>query len=666
MCLLRIEIFLLVHKRRTLSNKPMISRLILFILLYLVFLGMPSFAIDEPSVFNADMSTYAYYMNDGSIPPVLKIEELGSQNIDLNMSKIKEYEDIFTASIEIGNAEVSKMALIIASRTPGDHTIDQVNGLYNYLVNGDIQLQRQKWIYVGDPYGKEYFRYANESLKLGNDTGCSGVGDCDDFAILMSSFVQAIGGTSRIILAGNNSSTHAYSEVYLGRIGAKDGYVEKTIQWLAEYYDANDIYVHINNRTKEVWLNLDWQPDSEHLARPGGPFWEADWSIILLDRFDKNPLNVRDEERTFGRSYLDEARSLVRTRDGGYIIAGNTLSYGQYYSNKYRQRYSDLWLLKINPKGFKTWNKYFGGPGADSGNFIQETLDGCFLTTGNANASEDNDQDLWLIKTDPDGNKIWAKSFGGSNLDEGQSLLVSKIGGAIIAGITESYGAGDSDIWLVKTDSNGNEVWNKTFGGSRADKCNWIEAAKESGYIIAGSTRSYSVAGDWDAWIIRTDLNGNKVWDKTFGGLGADVAKSLHRTNDGGYIITGKKFLNEKSNLWLFKINADGQLLWERAFDNDFIMDSEGISVLPTQDDGYIILGNKIEDNDKDIWLIKTNESGNTVWEKTFGGPYPDEGNAIQQADNNGFIIVGTTFSYGIGGGDAWLMEIDRQGNKLW
>lgn len=360
--------------------------------------------------------------------------------------------------------------------------------------------------------------------------------------------------------------------------------------------------------------------------------------------------------KTFGGTSYDYAESVQLTSDGCYIIAGSTGSFGA--GN------ADVYLIKTDSNGDLQWDKTFGGTNYDYDRSIQLTSDGGYIIVGLTCSFGSGDADVYLVKTDVNGNQQWYKTFGDTNFDVGSSVQQTSDGCYIIAGRTHSFGAGFSDVYLIKTDTNGNQEWYKTFGGLGGDDGNSILTTSDSGYIIAGSTSSFG-AGEVDVYLIKTDAKGNQLWYKTFGGDSDDIAYSVEKTSDGGYIIAGytSSFGAGDEDVYLIKTDGNGNQQWYKTFGGTGYDYSN--SVQQTSDGGYIIVGTtqSFGVGVCNVYLIKTDANGNRQWYKTFGGKSINGGNYVQQTSDGGYIIAGHTHSFGAGGDDVYLIKTDANGN---
>lgn len=261
-------------------------------------------------------------------------------------------------------------------------------------------------------------------------------------------------------------------------------------------------------------------------------------------------------ERTYGGLGIDGGNSVWETKDHGYIIAGETYSYGQGTINAY--------LVRTDEKGDTLWTKVFGGNGIEQANCVQETNDGGFIVTGRTNSFGAGDYDVYLIRTDNKGNKLWMQTFGGTGSEEGNSVLETNDGGFIISGYTRSYGKGGADVYLVKADKDGNQLWSKTFGGETDDYGKAAEQTHEGGYVIVGHTNSFGKG--IEAYLIRTDEVGNQVWQHTYGEQSDDFGNSVDQTTDGGFVIggstvraSGGETAEKIKNVYLIKTSASGK-----------------------------------------------------------------------------------------------------------
>lgn len=315
------------------------------------------------------------------------------------------------------------------------------------------------------------------------------------------------------------------------------------------------------------------------------------------------------------------------------------------------------------------WTKTFGGTNIDVGHAVQQTVDGGYIIAGYTRSyGMMSGRNAWLIKADPLGNEEWNNAFGGDNDEEAYAVQQTTDGGYVIGGYTKSFGMGGNDVLLIKTDSAGNSQWIRTFGGAQDDEGYGLQQTTDGGYIIAGVTSSFG-AGSRDLWLIKTDAAGNEEWNRTLGGFGSDGARSVHQTSDGGFIITGWTFSYGPGflgNAWLVKTSSTGIPEWNQVFGGNDV--ERGYSVRQSTDGGYILTGYTGSSGAGlyDMLLIKTDDSGNTQWNKTFGGSGRDYGHSVKQTTDGGYIITGYTLSFGAGGDDLWVVKTDSAGNEQW
>ncbi|MGI8892902.1 MAG: T9SS type A sorting domain-containing protein [Bacteroidia bacterium] len=360
-------------------------------------------------------------------------------------------------------------------------------------------------------------------------------------------------------------------------------------------------------------------------------------------------------QKTYGGTNGDSGSSVQQTSDGGYVITGSATNFGA--GN------TDVYLIKTDAGGNTLWTKTFGGTDVDVGNSVQQTADGGYVIAGTTWSFGAGINDVYLIKTNSVGDTLWTKTFGGTNIDFGSCVQQTADGGYIIAGHTQSFGAGLNDVYLIKTDSVGDTLWTKTFGGTSDDLGSFVKQTADGGYIIAGQTLSF-VAGNRDVYIIKTNAFGDTLWTKSFGIDSTESGHSIQQTSDGGYIIVGRTLNYGVGNtdVYLIKTDTGGNTLWTKTF-GDTLEDEYGQSVQQTSDGGYIIAG-RTTANNWDVLLIKTDAGGNSLWTKTFGGNGQDNGFSVQETADGGYIIAANTTSFGAGYIDVYLIKTDSLGNS--
>ncbi len=359
--------------------------------------------------------------------------------------------------------------------------------------------------------------------------------------------------------------------------------------------------------------------------------------------------------KTFGGTNIDVAYAVEETNDGGYIIAGYTRSYGT-------EAGRNLWLFRTDNMGNLIWNKTFGGDGDDEAAAVKQTNDGGFIAAGYSVVSG-SAKDVFVVKTDSLGNHVWSRTFGGSSDEEAYALEVLPDGGCLIGCATSSYGAGSRDGWLIRINSTGNTVWTKTIGGLSTDGIRGLQLTNDNYFIITGWTASDGAGILGNAWLVKTDSLGNIIFNKNFGGNDADRGLSVQQTSDDGYVLTGYTASTGAGldDLFFIKTDAAGNQVWAKTLGGtgrDY-----GNAVKQTPDGGYLLAGYTLSygAGGDDLWVIKTDSSGNLTWQKTYGGIASDVAYSMDLTSDGGYVIVGHTLSSGAGVHDAWLLRTVTQ-----
>ena len=339
---------------------------------------------------------------------------------------------------------------------------------------------------------------------------------------------------------------------------------------------------------------------------------------------------VIDWNRTYVRGgAFDEARRVVQTSDGGYALAGES---GWHEG-------ASFWLVKTDHDGNIMWNKTYRGAsfGAEAFSLVISD-DGGFAIGGYSWQAGQNH--IWLVKTDANGDMLWNKTYGGEGNDRAYSMIKTSDGGYALAGSTTSFGVGSVDGYLVKTDPEGNMVWNRTYGGGNWDDLGCVVQTSDGGYALAGQTSSYGADG-MNFWLVRTDGTGEAQWSHTYGGMGRDWASSVVQTSDGGYALAGQTdSFGPSTDAWLLKTDASGNVQWNRTYGRDL---QDGATALTLSSSGrYVLAGyESFPATGMDLWLAEIDADGTILCDVTCEGPGWDQALSVIQDSGGGYVAAG-------------------------
>ena len=354
-------------------------------------------------------------------------------------------------------------------------------------------------------------------------------------------------------------------------------------------------------------------------------------------------------KKSYSMNIWSAGNAVRQTSDGGYIIAG---------WNGPSEVNADVLLLKTNAAGDSLWARSIDAPGWASGVSVLQTLDGGYLVLADY---QGNTGEFWLIKTDANGNMVWNQFKGYSDRNEVASeVQPTSDGGYIVIGTT-NLGGGDFDIWLVKTGPGGETQWYREKGfGDRQEFGASIQQTADGGYLMVGTTYGGGSA-QHSMWLVKTYADGSTHWYKTIP-TGEAQAKGIRKTTDGAYVIMGDVMQDGRRVVALVKCDDSGNMPWAKP--NDGSGDFRGGEVQQTGDGGFMVAGTRWLDSSSgsDFCLIKFDGTGNTLWTKTFGSGDDDCHSGGQTADG-GYILCGSTSTPGVDGCRVWLVKTDPDGN---
>ena len=347
--------------------------------------------------------------------------------------------------------------------------------------------------------------------------------------------------------------------------------------------------------------------------------------------------------QTFGGLDRERGYSVQQTTDGGYIVAGKTYSYGA--------GSSDVYLIKTDSNGDSLWTNTYGEFYLDGGYSVIQTIDGGYAIAGFLS------MDACLIKTDAAGEALWIREYNYGSYDRLYCVEPTTDGGYILTGSTRLSGTNQTDIYLVKTDSCGLLEWEITLGDTLSDFGHSVQQTTSGGYIVTGvwaDNNAYHIR----TFLLETDADGNTIWIRTYGGDLFNRGYSVLQNDDGGFTIAGLQS-GTGTDIFLLRTNSNGDSLWMRNYGGCDGGGSHPVSVQKTTDGGFIVVGTTNAIGVKDIYLVRTDSVGDTLWTKTIDGIDRVIGHSVQQTADGGYIVVGETANFfPLDEGDIRLIKI--------
>ncbi len=344
-------------------------------------------------------------------------------------------------------------------------------------------------------------------------------------------------------------------------------------------------------------------------------------------------------EKTLGEmKYYNRGNQVIHTSDGGYAIIGRTVRFDE-------KSGVDAYLVKTNALGEIQWTKTYGGRGSEEGYSIVQTKDGGFTFAGYTNTVDNNTLDVYVVHTGSRGELLWSKNYGGTGIERGYSISLTRDGGYIVSGETYSYECGGVNAYVIKLNEKGDTLWSDHFGGRGIEEGRSVFETSDGNFIVTGATNSFD-GGDYDIYLIKLNKDGKLLWTQTFGGTGNEQGMAIIETEDSSYAIVGytESYGSGSSDVYFVLTDNNGNLKWAKTFGGGY--DDSGASIQETAGGGFIIAGNSNSfDNSMgvEIFLVRTDALGEAMWTKTYGQKSDEYGNSVCQSRDGGFVVTGNS-----------------------
>lgn len=363
---------------------------------------------------------------------------------------------------------------------------------------------------------------------------------------------------------------------------------------------------------------------------------------------------VNSWQVAFGGTSKDIAYDVCAAENDNVIVVGDCRSYGK--------GRDDVLVLKVNTHGKLLWKKTFGKKRKDIAYAVVQTTDGNFVAVGETRSfSETGDPDVYVIKFDTNGKLIWEKNFGGKMKDFAKDVVATSDGGVLIAGASESFGDTYLDSYILKVNKNGKEEWAKVLGGERDDIANSLALTSDGGFVIAGVSESYQ-NGSKDFYIVRFDSHAKQKWTKVYGEDNEDIAYGVVASENGSCVVAGKtkSFGSKRSDIMVLKIATNGKLIWQRLFG---YKDKEWANAITKTDNGFMLAGttNSFGHGKFDFYVMQLDKEGHSLWGPVYGGEDVDKAYGLTRTSAGNYVVVGETKSYGKGNFDYFMLQLRKK-----
>lgn len=339
--------------------------------------------------------------------------------------------------------------------------------------------------------------------------------------------------------------------------------------------------------------------------------------------------------------------ALHQTSDGGFIAIGSTTSFGAVLT--------DMWVLKLSATGTVEWERAYGGVGNESGFSIQQTSDGGYIAAGTTNSFGAGNSDIWVLKLTSTGAVTWQKTYGTADFENAFSVVQTSDGGYLVAGNT-----GVGSIVILKLDAQGTIAWQNLYGAVGSNPTvNAAIQTTDGGYAAFGSVNQ-------NLYMLRLNADGSINWQKEYEPFGNEIGYAMKQTRDGGFVVCGSTTIGAgNGDAWILKLTDSGAVQWQKTYGGGG--EDDAFAILQTSDGGYIFAGDTegFGVGSSDVTAVKLTADGNVSWQKTYGATNGELAFAIEEVSNGGYVLLGQTNSFGAGSGDIWMLKVPDNGGMF-